>query len=125
MTAAQTETLVYKITTSGEWASAIAGRTFTGSADDVRDGYIHLSSEAQLSTTADTYFTGVRDLVLVALPARSLGDALVYEPSRGGDLFPHYYGALPVALARWVRPIPLDEAGRPDIAATLLAEAGA
>ena len=119
------ETLVYKIATSKDWAAAIATGAFTGSADDVRDGYIHLSTKAQLDVTANKYFTGARDLVLVAIPASSLGSALVFEPSRGGELFPHYYGSLPVALARWVRALPLDDAGRPCVAATLLIEADA
>ena len=125
MSAGGTETLVYKIATSDDWTAAIASGAFKGSADDVRDGYIHLSTKTQLSETANRYFTGVHDLVLVAIPASSLGSALAFEPSRGGELFPHYYGSLPVALARWVRALPLDDAGRPCVAATLLIEADA
>ena len=121
MTTAETahSPIVYKIATRTAWAEAVAGGAYRGSADDARDGYIHLSMSSQLTATANKYFNGVMDLVLVAIPAADLGECLIFELSRGGELFPHYYGSLPVKAARWVRPLPLDETGVPCVAATL------
>jgi uncharacterized protein (DUF952 family) len=111
--------LIYKMTTAVEWARAEALGRFTGSADDVRDGYIHLSARDQLEATAAKYYADVAGLVLVAFAPVALGAALVWEASRGGALFPHYYGALPVSAALWVRPLPLDSAGIPRCADAL------
>jgi uncharacterized protein (DUF952 family) len=116
---------VYKITSSRPWQEAIECGNFTGSADDLRDGHIHLSAGHQLAATANKYFAGVEDLILVAFEAAALGAPLVWETSRGGDLFPHYYGALPVAAATWVRPLPLDDSGIPRVLETLDLETGA
>jgi uncharacterized protein (DUF952 family) len=59
-----------------------------------------------------TFFSGVPDLLLVAVSASALGDAIKWEPSRGGDLFPHLYGPLPVELTLWVKPLLADGEGR-------------
>jgi len=101
------------------WAQAQSSLFFIGSADDIRDGFIHLSAAHQLTTTANKYFCGQADLVLVAFCAGDLSPHLVWEPSRGGDLFPHYYGALPAVAALSVRPVPLDEHGVPRVPANL------
>ena len=111
--------LVYKITTADAWALAVRSGSFEGSRDDVRDGFVHLSAQHQLAVTAQRYFTGVDGLVLVALVPVQLGDGLRWEVSRGGDLFPHYYGPLPVSAAHWVRPLPLDLIGVPCVADVL------
>lgn len=105
--------LVYKLCTAGEWAAAVASGRFEGSADDKRDGYIHLSTAAQLPGTAGKYFRGIGDLVLVAVDTERLGRALWWEPSRGGDLFPHLYAALDTASACWVKPVALEADGTP------------
>ena len=99
---------VYKILDAAEWAEAEARGRFDGSDVDRRDGYIHFSTAAQAEETARRHFAGRRNLVLVAVDAEALGPALKWEPSRGGDLFPHLYGPLPVSAARWTRPIRLD-----------------
>ena len=92
-------TLIYKILGRDEWAAAEGAGVFTGSPIDVADGYIHFSAEGQVQETLAKHFAGRADLVLVAVEAESLGPALKWEPSRGGALFPHLYGALPTALA--------------------------
>ncbi len=69
---------------------------FTGAGIDLTDGFIHLSTGAQARRTAQLYFNGQGNLVLVAVDGARLGDALKYEPSRDGDLFPHLYGPLPL-----------------------------
>ena len=104
-------TTVYKIVGADLWRAAADNGVFTGAGIDLTDGFIHLSTSAQARRTAQLYFAGQDNLVLVAANAASLGDALKYEPSRDGDLFPHLYGSLPLTAVRWVRPLPLDAEG--------------
>lgn len=103
--------IIYKICPQAEWRAAERDGAFAGSPIDIADGYIHLSTGGQVAETASRHFSGLTDLVLVAVRSSELGSALKWEPSRGGDLFPHLYGSLPVAHAQWVRPLPLDENG--------------
>lgn len=100
---------VYKICPRAAWEGAIAAGVYLGSADDLRDGFIHLSTASQLAGTVARHFAGQRDLVLVRLEAASLGEALRYEPSRGGALFPHLYGPLDPRLATEVVALPWDD----------------
>ena len=104
---------VYKICPASDWQAAVAAGAYAGSADDRRDGFVHLSSAAQLRQTAQRHFTRQSGLVVIAFDAASLGPDLRWEPSRGGELFPHLYAALPAGLALWVRPAPLDATGVP------------
>jgi uncharacterized protein (DUF952 family) len=92
-------TLVYKICPRAEWEAALAEGVYHGSEVDRRDGFIHFSSEAQVGETLRRHFAGQRDLLLVAVDSGALGPALRFETSRGGELFPHLYGPLPVSLA--------------------------
>jgi uncharacterized protein (DUF952 family) len=110
---------IFKICSTGEWASARAEGAYKGSADDLRDGYIHLSTAEQASETARKYFSNRRDLLLIAFDAAALGERLRWEPSRGGALFPHLYADLPTAQALGVQPLALRVDGAPDIAAAL------
>ena len=104
---------IYKILPKRLWDEALQMGAFAGSPVDVADGFIHFSTGSQVQETAAKHFSGVRDLVLVAVDADSLGDAIKWEPSRGGALFPHLFGVLPVTLAAWVKPMPLDSHGTP------------
>ncbi len=108
--------LVYKILPGQEWDRAKALGRFEGSAIDLKDGYIHLSAAAQVHETARLHFRGQQGLVLVVLDSDHLADALKWEPSRGGVLFPHLYGPLDVALALEVRRLSLGADGAPEIA---------
>ena len=99
---------LYKITTIDEWSAAIARGTFTGSALDVKDGFIHLSTAQQASETARLHFAGQTDLLLVAIPQVVIEAHLKWEVSRGGQLFPHLYAALDPAQALWVKPLLWD-----------------
>ena len=103
---------IYKIVASADWQRAVAAGRYTGSVHDARDGFIHFSAAAQTAETAARHFAGQADLVIVAIDAAALGDALRWEGSRGGDLFPHLYGALPMTAVRWSRPLPLGPDGR-------------
>jgi uncharacterized protein (DUF952 family) len=97
---------IYKVCSQAEWQAALAAGSYAGSADDARDGFIHFSLAHQLAATAAKYFAGRSDLVLIAVDAAQLGEALRFEPSRGGDLFPHLYAALPVRCAIWTAGLP-------------------
>jgi uncharacterized protein (DUF952 family) len=107
--------LIYKILNRDVWRAAQTAGRFEGAAIDLTDGYIHFSTEAQAQETARRHFHGARDLVVLAIEATSLGDALVWEPSRGGDLFPHLYGVLDTSLVLAVTPAPLDADGVPQL----------
>jgi uncharacterized protein (DUF952 family) len=104
---------VYKLLTAGEWTDAERTGRYTGSADDARDGFIHFSAADQLAGTAAKYFRDKPDLVLVAIDAGRLGEALKWEPSRGGALFPHLYGPLDVTAAVRVWPLSLGPDSAP------------
>jgi len=106
---------VYKIVSRSAWAEAVALGRFDGAAIDLQDGYIHLSTKDQAQQTATLHFRGQTDLVLVALSADALGDALRWEPARGGQLFPHLYGPLDPGAALGVGDIPIDAEGIPQL----------
>jgi uncharacterized protein (DUF952 family) len=105
-------TTIYKICETPQWAQAERNGAFRGSAVDLADGYIHFSTAAQVAGTAAKHFAGMSDLVLVAAGAEDLGGGLKWETSRGGALFPHLYGPLPLAAVRWVQALLLDDDGR-------------
>ena len=88
---------------------------YPGGEHDRRDGYVHLSTTAQVRTTAAKHRAGERDLVLVCLDAAALGPALRWEAASGGSrpgLFPHLYADLPLRAVRGAFPLPLDGEGR-------------
>jgi uncharacterized protein (DUF952 family) len=104
---------VFKIAPREAWADACRVGTFGGSADDRRDGFIHLSALHQLSGTLARHFKGRTDLVVIKLDSDALGDALRWEPARNGDLFPHLYAPLPTTAACAVLPLSIDAKGEP------------
>lgn len=106
-------TRIYKILPRSEWETARDAGRFEGSAVDLADGYIHFSTAAQAPETAGKHFSGKVGLVVLEIEGDELGEALRWEPSRGGDLFPHLYGPLDVARVLRVLPAPLDAAGIP------------
>jgi uncharacterized protein (DUF952 family) len=105
-------TAIYKICEARDWARAERDGAFSGSAVDFADGYIHFSTAQQVAATAARHFGGMSELVLVAVRAEDLGDALKWETSRGGARFPHLYGALKLTAVAWVKPLRLDDDGR-------------
>lgn len=105
-------TIIYKISDVALWNEARRLGVFTGAPVDVADGFIHFSTAAQAAETAARHFAGRGDLVLMAVDADALGAGLRHEPSRGGALFPHLYGQLPLAAVRWVKPLPLGPNGK-------------
>ena len=102
---------IYKIVPASLWQNAREAGIFKGAAIDLSDGYIHFSTASQARETAARHFAGQDDLLLVAVDGDALGDKLVFESSRGGDLFPHLYAALPLSAVVWEKPLPLDQDG--------------
>ena len=98
---------IYKILRAEEWDELEKLGQTNGAAIDLSDGYVHFSTAQTVRETAEKYFAGEGDLKLLAYDDQSLGDALVYEPARGGVLFPHLYGPLVLADAIWVKDLPL------------------
>ncbi|TIT66830.1 MAG: DUF952 domain-containing protein [Mesorhizobium sp.] len=103
--------IIYKITPQAPWREAEANGRFTGAPIDIADGFIHFSTAEQAAETAAKHFSGQTALLLVAVDGTSLGDALKYEVSRGGALFPHLYGVLDPKAVLWVKPLPLGADG--------------
>jgi uncharacterized protein (DUF952 family) len=102
---------IYKVCDDTAWRGALTEGFYIGSDDDARDGYIHLSAAPQLQGTLAKYFSARSDLVLVAVDEAALGPNLRWEASRGGALFPHIYGVLPMAAVRWWTALPLGADG--------------
>lgn len=103
--------LIFKIFRRSEWDQFRAQGETLGAPVDLADGYIHLSTAAQVTETAARHFRGESNLVLVAVNDASLSAALRWEPSRGGQLFPHLYRPLRMADVVWDKSLPLGAAG--------------
>ena len=106
--------MVYKLLPVDEWQPARAAGEYRGSAVDLADGFVHFSTAEQVVETAARHFAGQRGLTMLTVDADQLGDALRWEASRGGDLFPHLYGPLTVsavvAEAELPDGVPVDQA---------------
>lgn len=98
---------LYKVLSRDEWQKAEADGVFRGSGIDLSDGFIHLSSSEQVVDTVRLYFAGADDLVLVAVDADAVSETLKWEASRGGALFPHIYGDLPLSAVSAIHDLPL------------------
>ena len=95
---------IYKVASAAAFGQSEAAGSFVGMPVDHADGYVHFSTAAQLRETLRLHFAGQADLVLFAVRARDVGAALRWEASRGGDLFPHVYGDVPMrAVAEHAR----------------------
>jgi uncharacterized protein (DUF952 family) len=106
------DAVIYHLCAKADWDMARAVGGYDGSAQDLRDGFIHFSTAGQVAHSAAKHHAGRAGLVLLAVDAAALGPALGWEPSRGGALFPHLYGALPLEAVRRVTPLPLGPDGR-------------
>ncbi len=102
----------YKVLTAAQMAALEADGIFAGAPVDLADGYIHLSTAAQLDETVAKHFAGQDDLHVAAVDLAVLGDAIQWEPSRGGALFPHIYAALPLSAVIAYGPLKRDDDGR-------------
>jgi uncharacterized protein (DUF952 family) len=104
--------MIYHMCPDEAWREAVASGEYRGTEDDRRDGFIHFSTAAQVAESARRHRAGQAGLVLVAVDADRLGDRLKWEEARGGDLFPHLYGALYPAEVVRIDPLPLGPANR-------------
>ena len=102
---------IYHMCTRAEWQAAEAEGLYPGSSQDAADGFIHFSARDQVAVSAAKHRAGQDGLVLLSVDAGALGDALKWEPSRGGALFPHLYVPLPVAAVTKVDDLPLGADG--------------
>ncbi|MET3519454.1 DUF952 domain-containing protein [Mesorhizobium abyssinicae] len=102
---------IYKIAPEALWREAESSGRFTGAPIDIADGFIHFSTADQVRETAAKHFAGQTGLLLVAIDGERLGEALKYEVSRGGALFPHLYAPLEIDAVLWVKPLPLGADG--------------
>ncbi len=103
--------LIFKICHAREWDEAVRTGRYDGTAKDRHDGFLHFSIAEQLTGTLNRWYADAQDLILVAVEAGALGDALAWEPSRGGALFPHLYAPLPLAAVKWTGAIGRREDG--------------
>jgi len=102
---------IYHMCTKAEWQTAQSNGVYPGSSQDVADGFIHFSSQDQVAVSAAKHRTAQTGLVLLRVDPERLGDALKWETSRGGALFPHLYGDLPVSAVIGVDDLPLGKDG--------------
>ncbi len=102
---------IYKICPRALWREAEKAGRFDGAPIDRADGYIHFSTGTQVRETAARHFSGESGLLLITVDAEALGEQLRWEPSRGGALFPHLYGSLPMSAVRHVAPLPMSPDG--------------
>lgn len=103
--------LIYKLADPRDWGAAMAEGVYRGSAADRADGFIHFSTGPQLPGTLEKHYADAHRLALVEVEAASLGPALKWEAARGGELFPHLYGDLPLTAVATLRLIARDESG--------------
>lgn len=103
--------VIYHLARDAGWRAAEWSGTYTGTVEDRADGFLHFSTAAQIAESAAKHRRGEAGIVLVAVDADRLGDALRWEPARGGALFPHLYGDLPLASVLWSKPLPLGGDG--------------
>jgi len=105
------EKLIYHVCDGDAWQAARDGDTYTGSPDDLRDGYMHFSTYSQVRTSVALHRAGQAGLIILVVVAAKLGPALKWEASRGGQLFPHLYGELPKDAVVEEIDLPLGEDG--------------
>jgi len=107
--------VIYKIVDASLWAQAQKADSVPPMAVDEADGFIHFSTLTQLVGTLRLHFAGRSDIMLLAVRAEDIAAELRWEPSRGGDLFPHLYGTLPMSAIIWAKPVAVSADGDPHL----------
>ena len=105
------EELIYHVCGGAAWRAAQGAGSYLGSADDLRDGFMHFSTLSQVRTSVAIHRSGQAGLVMLVVAVDKLGPALKWEPSRGGQLFPHLHGELPMAAVQEAIDLPLGDDG--------------
>ncbi|KIL96842.1 hypothetical protein CCC_01708 [Paramagnetospirillum magnetotacticum MS-1] len=106
-----TPTTIYHVCRRSEWQYAQTTGVYGGSSQDEADGFIHFSGPTQVKASVAKHRAGQDGLVIIAVATPSLGPALKWEVSRGGQLFPHLYGPLPLSAVIWAADLPLGPDG--------------
>ena len=104
--------LIYRLIAREAWQQAEVDGHFAGSEHDVRDGFLHFSTAAQLRETAAKHYAGAENLLVLHVDVSALPSPLRWEPSRNDELFPHLYGPLPINTVRRIDPLPLGADGQ-------------
>jgi len=104
-------TRAYKVLTGAERSELLAKGSFAGAPVDLADGYIHLSTAQQLPETVLKHFAGKTDLWIATVDLVALHEQVRWEPSRGGQLFPHIYGDLPLTALIAHAPLQWESGG--------------
>ena len=112
MPPSETSQPIYKILAEAAYEAAKSEGRIMGTGDDLRDGFIHLSAGPQAAGTLAKHYAGQEDLLLLTVDAARLGAGLKWEPSRGGDLFPHLYDPLPLNAVLSADRLELDDDSR-------------
>ena len=107
-----TEQLIYHVCRRDEWCLAKEQGGYSGSSQDKADGFIHFSGPDQVHSSVAKHRAGQDGLILLEVDVQLLGDALKWEPSRGGALFPHLYADLPLAAVVRTADLNLDTYGK-------------
>lgn len=102
---------IYHVCRRTEWQYAQTTGVYSGSSQDEADGFIHFSGPDQVRASVAKHRAGQDGLVIIAVAPQPLGAALRWEASRGGQLFPHLYGSLPLSAVKWVADLPLGPDG--------------
>lgn len=102
---------VYKIASHEAYRVFAKTGHFPGMPIDNKDGYVHFSTAAQLAETLRLHFAGQGNLVVFSVRTGDLGTALRWEPSRGGQLFPHLYGDLSISAVGQYATVSVDADG--------------
>ncbi len=103
--------IAYKVLTSDQMTALEHAGSFTGAPIDLADGYIHLSTQAQLTETVDKHFAGQTGLWVAAVDLDALDGAIKWEESRGGQQFPHLYAPLPLSAVIAYGALARDDSG--------------
>ena len=106
------DAIIYKVLRQSEWIQTQKEGSFAGSAHDIRDGFIHMSTFAQLQGTLDKHYTEGDVLILAAVRLADVVKSVKWEVSRGGAEFPHIYGALPFSAIKEHWTLSPDPKGR-------------
>jgi len=104
--------IAYKVLTAEQMTALETDESFAGAPVDLADGYIHMSTEAQLTETVDKHFAGQTDLHVAAIDLEALGPKLKWEESRGGEDFPHLYAPLLLETVLAYGPLERDDVGK-------------
>lgn len=107
--------MIYKVCSKSVWEEIRTLTSWNGSPHDMRDGFIHFSTASQLEGTVRKHYAGQTDLILLVIEADTLGDALKWEASRDGDLFPHLYGPLPTSTIESAQELTTAKDGMIDV----------